>query len=81
MVYDACFVSLTITYLSCICLKGSVIAIVKMKEFWLQRATLGAGLQNRTPTTSGARSWYAMSEVENKERKELLVSVHERSEV
>jgi hypothetical protein len=26
----------------------------------LQRATLGDGLQNRTPTTSGARSWYKM---------------------
>jgi hypothetical protein len=27
----------------------------------LQRAMLGAGLQNRTPTTTGARSWYEMS--------------------
>jgi hypothetical protein len=26
-----------------------------------QQATLGVGLQNRTPTTSGARSWYKMS--------------------
>jgi hypothetical protein len=27
----------------------------------LQRAMLRAGLQNRTPTTSGPRSWYEMS--------------------
>jgi hypothetical protein len=27
------------------------------KRISLQRANLGVGLQNRTPTTSGARSW------------------------
>jgi hypothetical protein len=32
----------------------------KNKIISLQRATLGAGLQNRTPT-SYARSWYEMS--------------------
>jgi hypothetical protein len=31
------------------------------KSISLQRAKLGVGLQNRTPTTSGARSWYEMS--------------------
>jgi hypothetical protein len=33
----------------------------KNESISLQRATLGSGLQNRTPTTSGARSWYEMS--------------------
>jgi hypothetical protein len=33
----------------------------KDKSISLQRATLGAALQNRTPTISGARSWYKMS--------------------
>jgi hypothetical protein len=33
----------------------------KNERISLLRATLGAGLQNRTPTTSGARSWYEMS--------------------
>jgi hypothetical protein len=31
------------------------------KDRYVQRATLGAGLQNRTPTRSGDRSWYEMS--------------------
>jgi hypothetical protein len=29
----------------------------KYESISLQRAMLGVGLQNRTPTTSGARSW------------------------
>jgi hypothetical protein len=33
----------------------------KNESISLQRATLGAGLQNRTLTTSGAWSWYEMS--------------------
>jgi hypothetical protein len=33
----------------------------KTERISLQRATLGVGLQNRTPTTSGARSLYEMS--------------------
>jgi hypothetical protein len=33
----------------------------KNESISLQRAMLGVGLQNRTPTTSGARSWYEMS--------------------
>jgi hypothetical protein len=33
----------------------------KNKSISLQRAMLGAGLQNRTPTTSGALRWYEMS--------------------
>jgi hypothetical protein len=30
----------------------------KNESILLQRAMLGAGLQNRAPTASGARSWY-----------------------
>jgi hypothetical protein len=33
----------------------------KNESISLQRGTLGAGLQNRTPTISEARSWYEMS--------------------
>jgi hypothetical protein len=33
----------------------------KNERISLQRATLGASLQNRTPKTSGAQSWYKMN--------------------
>jgi hypothetical protein len=33
----------------------------KNESISLQPATLGAGLQNRTPSMSGAWSWYEMS--------------------
>jgi hypothetical protein len=33
----------------------------KIESIWVHRAMLGARPQNRTTTTSGARSWYEMS--------------------
>jgi hypothetical protein len=37
--------------------EGIGISNCKNESISPQRATLGAGLQNRTPTMSGARSW------------------------
>jgi hypothetical protein len=51
-----------ITCVRCFCLKGLVFYLFRNKIISLQQATLGAGLQNRTPTMSGALSWYEMSE-------------------
>jgi hypothetical protein len=54
-------VTLTRTVFALLLFEGICRSNSKNESISLQRATLGAGLQNRTPTTSGARSWYKMS--------------------
>jgi hypothetical protein len=43
--------------------EGIFFNLFKNESISLQRATLRAGLQNRTPTTSWARSWHEMRRV------------------
>jgi hypothetical protein len=68
-------VSLTITCLPDFWLKGFVCYLFKNESISLQRAKLGVGLQNRTPTRSGVRSWYEMSLREKRVEKYELICI------